>query len=133
MKEFNDRVAAITGAGSVIGRALASSLARRGAHVALSDIDDTGLAETVAQCDGFGVKMTSDHLDVANRDAVYAWADRVVADHGRVNLIVNNAGVALGATVDSMSYEDFEMADANQLLGRRIRDEGLLAVLEAVG
>jgi NAD(P)-dependent dehydrogenase (short-subunit alcohol dehydrogenase family) len=133
MKEFNDRVAAITGAGSGIGRALASSLARRGAHVALSDIDDTGLAETVAQCDGFGVKMTSDHLDVANRDAVYAWADRVVADHGRVNLIVNNAGVALGATVDSMSYEDFEMADANQLLGRRIRDEGLLAVLEAVG
>jgi NAD(P)-dependent dehydrogenase (short-subunit alcohol dehydrogenase family) len=133
MKKFNDRVAAITGAGSVIGRALASSLARRGAHVALSDIDDTGLAETVAQCDGFGVKMTSDHLDVANRDAVYAWADRVVADHGRVNLIVNNAGVALGATVDSMSYEDFEMADANQLLGRRIRDEGLLAVLEAVG
>ena len=45
---------------------------------------------------------------MADRDAVYAWADRVVADHGRVNLIVNNAGVALGATVESMSYEDFE-------------------------
>ena len=45
---------------------------------------------------------------MADRDAVYAWADRVVDDHGRVNLIVNNAGVALGATVESMSYEDFE-------------------------
>ena len=108
MKDFNDRVAAITGAGSGIGRALANALARRGAHIALSDIDDTGLAETVAQCEGFGVKITSHHVDVADRDAVYAWADRVVADHGRVNLIVNNAGVALAATVESMSYEDFE-------------------------
>ena len=101
-------MAAITGAGSGIGRALANALARRGAHVALSDIDDTDLAETVAQCEGFGVKVTSEHLDVADRDAVYAWADRVVADHGGVNLIINNAGVALGATVESMSYEDFE-------------------------
>ena len=108
MKDFSGRVAAITGAGSGIGRALANALARHGAHLALSDIDDTGLAETVAQCEGFGVKITSQHLDVADRDAVYAWADRVVADHGRVNLIINNAGVALGATVESMSYEDFE-------------------------
>ena len=108
MKDFRGRVAAITGAGSGIGRALANDLARRGAHLALSDIDDDGLAGTVTECEGFGVKITSHHLDVAERDAVYAWADRVVADHGKVNLIVNNAGVALGATVEAMSYEDFE-------------------------
>jgi NAD(P)-dependent dehydrogenase (short-subunit alcohol dehydrogenase family) len=108
MREFGGRVAAITGAGSGIGRALANALARQGAHVALSDIDDAGLAETVTQCEGFGVKITSEHLDVADRDAVYAWSDRVVAEHGKVNLIINNAGVALGATVESMSYEDFE-------------------------
>jgi len=76
-------VAAITGAGSGIGRALANEPARRGAQVALSDIDDVGLAETVAQCGRFGNKITSQHLDVANRDAVYAWADQVVADHGQ--------------------------------------------------
>ena len=108
MREFRGRVAAITGAGSGIGRALANQLARAGAHLALSDIDDEGLAGTVAECEGFGVKITSQHLDVADRDAVYAWADRVVADHGKVNLIFNNAGVALGATVEAMSYEDFE-------------------------
>jgi NAD(P)-dependent dehydrogenase (short-subunit alcohol dehydrogenase family) len=108
MKDFRGRVAAVTGVGSGIGRALAIELARRGAHVALADIDDAGLAETVSRCDGHGVKITSRHLDVADRVAVYAWADRVVADHGAVNLIVNNAGVALGATVESMSYEDFE-------------------------
>ncbi len=108
MRDFRGRVAAITGAGSGIGRALANALARRGAHLALSDIDDTGLAETVAQCEGFGITTTSQHVDVADRDAVYAWAESVVSDHGRVNLVVNNAGVALGATVESMSYEDFE-------------------------
>jgi butyryl-CoA dehydrogenase len=108
MKDFRGRVAVITGAGSGIGRALANALARQGAHLALSDIDDVGLAETVGQCEGFGVKITSQTLDVADRDAVYAWADHVAGDHGKVNLIFNNAGVALGATVESMSYEDFE-------------------------
>jgi butyryl-CoA dehydrogenase len=108
MKDFRGRVAAITGAGSGIGRALANDLARRGAHLALSDINEEGLAATVAECEGFGVKITSQHLDVAERDAVYAWADRVAADHGKVNLIINNAGVALGATIEAMSYEDFE-------------------------
>jgi short-subunit dehydrogenase len=108
MKEFNGRVAAITGAGSGIGRALANNLARQGALLALSDIDEVGLAETVTQCEGRGVKVTSQRLDVADRAAVYAWADAVVEDHGQVNLIINNAGVALGATIDAMSYEDFE-------------------------
>ena len=108
MKEFGGKVAAITGAGSGIGRALALNLARRGTHLALCDIDEVGLSETVGQCEGFGVKVTSQRIDVADRDAVYAWADQVVEDHGKVNLIFNNAGVALGATIDSMSYEDFE-------------------------
>ena len=108
MESFDGRVAAITGGGSGIGRALAVELARRGAHLAVADIDEVGLAETVALCEGSGGKVTSQRLDVADRSAVYTWADQVVADHGRVNLIFNNAGVALGATVEAMSYEDFE-------------------------
>ncbi|HEX3796662.1 MAG TPA: SDR family NAD(P)-dependent oxidoreductase [Acidimicrobiales bacterium] len=108
MKEFSGRVAAITGAGSGIGRALALDLAQRGAHLALADIDEAGLAETVGQCEGFAIKVTSQKLDVADRAAVYAWADQVVEDHGKVNLIFNNAGVAVAATIETMSYEDFE-------------------------
>jgi butyryl-CoA dehydrogenase len=108
VKTFNGKVAAITGAGSGIGRALAQDLARRGTHLALSDIDEVGLAETVALCEGHGVKVTSQRVDVADRSAVFAWADQVVADHGKVNLIFNNAGVALSATIEAMSYEDFE-------------------------
>jgi short-subunit dehydrogenase len=108
MKDFAGRVAAITGAGSGIGRALAEDLAGRRAHLALSDIDEEGLAETAARCEGRGVKVTTARVDVADRAAVFAWADQVVAEHGAVHLVVNNAGVALGATIEAMSYDDFE-------------------------
>ena len=106
--EFDGRVAAITGAASGIGRALAVELSRRGAHLALADVDEPGLASTVTMCEGSGVKVTAHQVDVADRAAVFAWADQVVADHGQANLVVNNAGVALGATVEGMSFEDFE-------------------------
>lgn len=106
MESLQGRVAAVTGAASGIGRALAIELANRGAHVALSDVDEAGLAETVGRCEGRGVKVTSQVLDVSDRDAVFAWAEQVVADHGAVHLIVNNAGVALSATVEHMTDDD---------------------------
>jgi butyryl-CoA dehydrogenase len=106
VKEFNGRVAAITGAGSGIGRALAQQLAKRGTHLALSDINESGLAETVSLCEGSGVKVTSQRLDVADRDAMFAWADLVAAEHGKVNLVFNNAGVALAATIADGSVDD---------------------------
>lgn len=107
MKEFTGKVAAITGAASGIGRALATELAGRGAEIAVSDVDADGLAETVGRCEGRGAKVSSATVDVADRDAVAAWADAVVAEHGRVNLICNNAGVALATTISDMTYDDF--------------------------
>src|SRR5580692_10974335 len=133
MKDFNNRVAAITGAGSGIGRALANNLARQGAHLALADIDDAGLAETVSLCEGYGVKITSQHVDVADRAAVEAWAEQVVADHGKVNLIFNNAGVALGATIESMSYEDFEWLMGINFWGVTYGTKAFLPYLKASG
>jgi short-subunit dehydrogenase len=103
---YDGRVAAITGAASGIGRALSVELARRGAHLALSDIDESGLAETEAHCAGTGVKVTTRLVDTADAGAVVDWADAVAAEHGRVNLVVNNAGVALVSPVRSMSLDD---------------------------
>jgi NAD(P)-dependent dehydrogenase (short-subunit alcohol dehydrogenase family) len=110
MTTIEGRVAAVTGAASGIGRALAVELARRGAHVAVSDVDEAGLAETVLKAEraGSGTKVTSAVVDVADREAVHGWADQVVAEHGRANLIFNNAGVGVGATIEAISYEDFD-------------------------
>ena len=111
MEHFGDKVAAITGSGSGIGRALAIELASRGCHVALSDVDDEGLAETVALVEQAArtapVKVSAAHVDVADRDAVESWAADVATEFGRVNLIFNNAGVALSANVTAMSYDSF--------------------------
>lgn len=110
MKDFRDKVAAITGAGSGMGRCLAIQLAQAGCHVALSDCNDVGLAQTLSdvQRAAPGVRSTAAHVDVSDRAAVHAWADAVARDHHRVNLIFNNAGVALSSTVDGMSYDDLE-------------------------
>jgi NAD(P)-dependent dehydrogenase (short-subunit alcohol dehydrogenase family) len=108
MKNFTDRVAVITGAGSGIGRALALDLAGRGARLALSDVDEVAVADTAARCEKLGAQARGYQLDVSDRAAMTAHADQVVAEFGRVNLVVNNAGVALMATVEDMSYEDFD-------------------------
>jgi NAD(P)-dependent dehydrogenase (short-subunit alcohol dehydrogenase family) len=108
MKDFTGKVAVITGAGSGIGRALACELAGRGAKLAISDVNSVAVAETAALCEKQGVQAKGYVLDVADRAAVHAHADEVVADFGGANLVVNNAGVALMASVEEMSYEDFD-------------------------
>jgi butyryl-CoA dehydrogenase len=133
MQQLHGRVAAITGAGSGIGRALAVELARRGAHLALCDVDEIGLADTVNRCEGREVKVTSRLVDVAERAAVFEWADQVVADHGKTNLIVNNAGVAVAAPVDVMSFEDFDWLVQINLYGVVHGTQAFLPHLKAAG
>ena len=108
MRSFAGKVAAVTGAGSGIGRELAFQLARRGCHLALCDVNEKGLAEAVEALRRMGVKVTDARVDVSEREAVHRWADRTAGDHGKVNLVFNNAGVALGSTIEGGSYEDFE-------------------------
>lgn len=108
MKSFENKVAAITGAGSGIGRALAYGLARQGCQLALADVNADGLAETAAQARKLGVQVSEALVNVADREAVHAWAEQVVAEHGRVNAIFNNAGVAQGGTVEGNDYADYE-------------------------
>jgi NAD(P)-dependent dehydrogenase (short-subunit alcohol dehydrogenase family) len=108
MKSFRDRVAVITGAGSGIGRALAFELGAAGCKLALSDINEASVKQVAKELKDAGRDVIVDRLDVADRDAVYAYADKVAKKFGTVNIVINNAGVALGSTVEEMSYEDFE-------------------------
>jgi short-subunit dehydrogenase len=133
VKDFSGKVVAITGAGSGIGRALAEELARRGAQLALSDVDETGLAETVARCERSNVTVTPAALDVADRKAVFAWADYVAEQHGTINMIVNNAGVALGASAAAQSIQDFEWVMNINFWGVVHGSQAFLPYLKASG
>jgi NAD(P)-dependent dehydrogenase (short-subunit alcohol dehydrogenase family) len=103
MMQLKDQTAVVTGAASGIGRATALSLARRGTHLALADVNEDGLAETAAQAVAHGVRVTTHGLDVSDPAAV-----AVNAGHPGVGLLFNNAGVALGGNFEEVSAEDFE-------------------------
>jgi NAD(P)-dependent dehydrogenase (short-subunit alcohol dehydrogenase family) len=110
--DLKDRTAVVTGAAGGIGRAIAAALARRSCHLALADIDDAALARTAVDIAGNHVKATlrvSRHrLDVADRAAVAAFPAQVTAEHGGVDVLVNNAGVALGGSFLEVAERDFD-------------------------
>lgn len=114
MHSLEKKVVAVTGAGSGIGRALALTLAQRGAVLALADRDAAGLDETVRLAAGIGAISSRHVVDVADEAAVHAWADDVVREHGCVDALVNNAGVALFGTVDQMTSDEIRwLMDVN--------------------
>src|ERR1051326_1766458 len=106
MPFLRDGVAVVTGAGSGIGRALARQLALGGSAVALADIDEAGLAQTAASLTDRGSAVSTHVLDVSDEAAVRAFAEDVVNRHGRVTLLINNAGVALHGTLAEISLDD---------------------------
>jgi NAD(P)-dependent dehydrogenase (short-subunit alcohol dehydrogenase family) len=99
-------VAVVTGAGSGIGRALAQQLAAAGSALAIADIDEKGLTETVASLKSKKAAVSTYVLDVSNEEAVRSFAEDVAARHGRVTLLINNAGVALIGTFEEISLDD---------------------------
>jgi len=102
------RTAVITGAAGGIGRAIAVSLVRRGCHLALADVDENGLVETADLVRTNALRVSTHRIDVADRNDVAAFPDVVSAAHDSVDLLVNNAGVALGGRFDQVSDKDFE-------------------------
>jgi hypothetical protein len=108
MTDIHGKVAVVTGAGSGIGRALTYELARRGARLAISDIDEVGLAETTKHARVIGATVRETRLDVTDRPAVLAYADTVAGEFGTVNIVINNAGIAFTGDIEAMTFEQIE-------------------------
>jgi len=106
MTYVDGKIAVVTGAGSGIGRALALQLNREGCRLYLADINADTLAETLALLPRKDVQVDDQVLDVADRDAVHDWATRIAAANGYVDIVINNAGVALLSTVEENTYDD---------------------------
>ncbi len=100
--------AVITGAASGIGAALAANLAKRGANLALADRNEAGLEAVAATARAAGVTVSTHVLDVADRGALEALPEAVLAKHDRVTVLVNNAGVALAGDFADVALTDFE-------------------------
>ena len=133
MSWINGKVAVVTGAGSGIGRALALELTRRGATVAISDVDVAGLEATAEQVRQMGGTVRSDVIDVSQREIVEHYADEVAADLGRVNLVINNAGIAYFGNVTEMPYKHLERVMDVDFWGVVNGTKAFLPHLEASG
>jgi NAD(P)-dependent dehydrogenase (short-subunit alcohol dehydrogenase family) len=135
LMKLGGRTAVVTGAASGIGRAIALSLARRGCHLALADVNTAGLAETASMVKArnaqVNLQVTTHVLDVGDSQAIAAFPDQVVAAHRGVDLLVNNGGVALGGTFCEVTEADFEWLFAISFWGVVRMTRAFLPLLRA--
>lgn len=108
IKNFKEKVAVITGGGSGIGQALACQLAAKNCDLALVDINRKGMQETKKMLADSGVKVTLHTADVSDEASMATLADDVIAAHGKVNLLFNNAGITYAKTFEGHSLKDWE-------------------------
>lgn len=108
MKILKNKIVVITGAGGGIGRALALKFALEGCNLAISDINPDALQETAALLETTGTRIFSEVLDVSDRQSMERYPEKVTAELGGVDIVVNNAGVAVVSTVEEHSIEDYE-------------------------
>lgn len=108
MAYSSGKIAVITGAGSGIGRALARQLNAEGCKLLISDISEQGLEETVQSLSRKEVLVQSHIMDVSDKSAFQTWARSIADEHGQVDIVINNAGVATGSPVEESNYEDIE-------------------------
>ena len=108
MKDFSGKTAVITGAGSGMGRYLAVLLAKAGANVAITDINEETLSATAAMVKQYNVAVSSHVVDMGDMDQIEQLPEAVLAHHGSVDLVFNNAGVTVGSTFEGMSETDWD-------------------------
>jgi NAD(P)-dependent dehydrogenase (short-subunit alcohol dehydrogenase family) len=108
MKSFKEKVAVITGAGSGMGRYLAILLARDGADVCVCDVNEKTLNETVIMLRKYNVSVSSHLLDVSDKESIQALPQKVIDQHGKVDLVFNNAGVGSGSYFQDMNEDNWD-------------------------
>jgi NAD(P)-dependent dehydrogenase (short-subunit alcohol dehydrogenase family) len=114
---LDGRVAAVTGGGSGLGAAMAKGLAQAGASLAILDVDGEGAARTVSTIEEQGGQAVAMHCDVTDAAAVDSLADRVAEELGRVDVLVNSAGIAFRSPAEEFPEAEFDRIIAINLKG----------------
>ena len=115
--KLQGKVAVVTGAASGIGREIAKALAKKGCELALVDINVSCLAESAAEVGSYGLKVSTFVVDVCDKMSMQQLPEIVVAAHGGVHILVNNAGVSVTDWFSESRIEDFEWAMGTNFWG----------------
>nr|ALS55954.1 putative short-chain dehydrogenase/reductase family protein [uncultured bacterium EIL80E09] len=107
MKDFNNKVALITGAGSGIGRALALQLAEEGCNLALVDWNNETLEETKSLLSSKNISVSTHNFDLRDKDRINELPDKIIELHNNIDIIFNNAGLSVVGTVDEVDEDDW--------------------------
>jgi NAD(P)-dependent dehydrogenase (short-subunit alcohol dehydrogenase family) len=117
VSNLTGKTACVTGAGSGIGRATVLELAQRGCDLALCDLDEAGLAETAERARALGRRVHAARVDVADVAQMKGFADAALAALGRIDLLVNNAGIAVGGAFVDVPLDEFAKVVNVNLMG----------------
>jgi NAD(P)-dependent dehydrogenase (short-subunit alcohol dehydrogenase family) len=115
--EFKGKVAVITGAASGIGRSAALAMAKQGADIVVADIDDVGLETVCQEIRGFTRRALAVHCDVSKNTDVENLAKQSISMMGKVDILMNNAGVGLNGLIENLSIEGWEWILEINLVG----------------
>ena len=127
MADLQGRIALVTGASQGIGRACALELARAGATLAVTDINEVKLADVAAEIDAAGGQAAPFRLDVSNEESIEAGAKAVLERFGKVEILVNNAGITRDGLMMRMKRADWDLVLDINLTGAFLLTQALLS------
>ena len=128
-KSIEDEIVLITGGGSGIGRIMAVLFASKGAKIVIWDLAEDGMKRTAQMVQNKGGKCYSYKVDVSDRNEVYSAAERVKRDVGKVNILVNNAGIVNGKRLEDLPDEKIIKTMEGEAVCHLTRDDNFLFVV----
>ncbi len=135
MLDFDGQVVVVTGSGSPkgIGRVIARTFARQGAVLIIADMNKEGLDETVKIIRAEGGKAEGIVLDVTSKDSVDAMVQHILDTYGRLDVLVNNAGISQKVTVEDMTLADMERIFRVNMFGLFLTTQACMKPMKAAG
>ena len=125
-----NKVSIVTGGAQGLGKAIALELARKGSHLVIGDVNLEAAQRVTEEVHALGRRSLALKVDVSNARDVSEMADRVVKEFGRIDILINNAGICQVVTIEKMSEEDWDRVMAINLKGVFLCSKAVMCVMK---